>query len=169
MKRKRGCFLRMRGTPLRTAAHPGCVLRTAIAALSALLTLAVGIVSAADVRKLPVCWMNEQANNDYECEQGCYFEEDPLDDSNAAQCTSPAEHELDIEYIYRDNPTDTAGLGCDGGCITIGSQISKIQPGHHQPGLGRGGRRVEPASAQRRTQRLHQGVVGGSRRRKAHR
>ena len=91
-----------------------------IAALSALLTLAVGIVSAADVCKMSACWLNEQAKNDFECGQGCYFEEDPLDDRPSAQCTALAEHELDIEYMYRDNSTDTTGVGCDGGCITIG-------------------------------------------------
>lgn len=92
-------------------------MQVAIAALSALLTLAVGIVSAADVCKLSVCWLNEQAKNDYECEQSCYFEEDPLDASNAAQCTSLARpgHEDNILHMYRDNSSQ-----CTGGCVTVG-------------------------------------------------
>lgn len=89
-------------------------------ALSAVLTLVVGVVSAADVCKLSVCWVSLQAKHDYECSEGCYFENNPLDDSPAAQCNVLAEHELDVEYMYRDTSTDTTGVGCDGGCITIG-------------------------------------------------
>src|SRR5690606_1497123 len=89
-------------------------------ALTALLVFAVGVVSAADVCKLAVCWTSAAAKHEYECSEGCYFENNPLDDSPPAQCRALAEHELDIEYMYRDNSTDTAGVGCDGGCITIG-------------------------------------------------
>lgn len=91
--------------------------RVQVAAFAMLLTLAVGIVSAADVCKLSVCWFNEQDKNSFECRQGCYFEESPLDASNAAQCTSLARpgHESDILHMYRDNSSQ-----CTGGCITIG-------------------------------------------------
>src|SRR5690554_2301305 len=73
-----------------------------IAALSALLTVALGSVSAADVCKLSVCWLSQADKEAYECSEDCYFDEYPLDASPAAQCPALVEHELDVDYMYRD-------------------------------------------------------------------
>lgn len=92
------------------------LLQAGIAALTALSVLAAGMVSAADVCKLSMCWFDQQAKNDYECSEGCYFEVDPLDASPAAICEGLTVHEGNVPHMYR----DTAVEKCTGGCITIG-------------------------------------------------
>lgn len=83
--------------------------------------LAGAAVAAPEVCKLSVCWVSDAARNDYECEASCYFETSPPDVSLGGMCTALAVHEADIPHMYRDTATDTAsGVGCTGGCITIG-------------------------------------------------
>lgn len=102
----------------RAGRRVGVALRAPVVLAATLLVF--GWASAAELCKLSACWINADARNQFECDQGCYFEEDPLDTSLEAQCNALAVHELDVEYMYRDTSTNTAGVGCDGGCITIG-------------------------------------------------